>query len=64
MRNVETDLGRLNGAETRLGRRGRRLEPGMIVMTGSSITTKFPVAGDRIRFVIDGLGEVALEASR
>jgi 2-keto-4-pentenoate hydratase len=47
-----------------LNRRGRRLEPGMIVMTGSSITTKFPARGDRVRFVIDGLGEVALEAAR
>jgi 2-keto-4-pentenoate hydratase len=36
----------------------------MIVMTGSSITTKFPEPGDRVRFAIDGLGEVALEASR
>jgi len=41
-----------------------RLEPGMIVMTGSSITTKFPGPGDRVRFVIDGLGEVVLEAAR
>ena len=47
-----------------LNSRGRRLEPGMIVMTGSSITTKFPAPGDRLRFVIDGLGEVALEAAR
>jgi len=47
-----------------LNRRGRALERGMIVMTGSSITTKFPVPGDRVRFVIDGLGEVALEAAR
>jgi 2-keto-4-pentenoate hydratase len=47
-----------------LNSRGRRLEPGMIVMTGSSITTKFPAPGDRVRFVVDGLGEVALEASR
>jgi len=36
----------------------------MIVMTGSSITTKFPGPGDRVRFVIDGLGEVVLEAAR
>ena len=36
---------------------------GMIVMTGSSITTKFPVPGDRVRFAIDGLGEVALEVA-
>jgi 2-keto-4-pentenoate hydratase len=47
-----------------LNGRGRRLERGMIVMTGSSITTKFPAPGDRVRFVIDGLGEVALEAAR
>ena len=47
-----------------LNRRGRALERGMIVMTGSSITTKFPVLGDRLRFAIDGLGEVALEAAR
>jgi 2-keto-4-pentenoate hydratase len=47
-----------------LNSRGRRLEPGMIVMTGSSITTKFPSPGDRIRFAIDGLGEVVLETAR
>jgi len=47
-----------------LNRRGRMLERGMVVMTGSSITTKFPAPGDRVRFVIDGLGEVALEATR
>ena len=47
-----------------LNSRGRRLELGMIVMTGSSITTKFPSPGDRIRFVIDGLGEASLDATR
>ena len=47
-----------------LNRRGRRLEGGMVVMTGSSITTKFPAPGDRVRFAIDGLGEIALEAAR
>ena len=47
-----------------LNRRGRRLERDMIVMTGSSITTKFPAPGDRVRFVIEGLGEATLEASR
>jgi 2-keto-4-pentenoate hydratase len=36
----------------------------MIVMTGSSITTKFPAPGDRVRFAIDGLGEISLEAAR
>jgi 2-keto-4-pentenoate hydratase len=47
-----------------LNRHGRMLRSGMIVMTGSSITTKFPVQGDRVRFAIDGLSEVALEAAR
>jgi 2-keto-4-pentenoate hydratase len=47
-----------------LNRRGRTLQRGMIVMTGSSITTRFPVPGDRVKFVIEGLGEVALEAAR
>src|SRR5215813_8479155 len=47
-----------------LNRRGRRLERDMIVMTGSSITTKFPAPGDRVRFAIDGLGEISLEVDR
>jgi len=47
-----------------LNRRGRMLGRDMIVMTGSSITTKFPAPGDRVRFAIAGLGEVALEAAR
>jgi 2-keto-4-pentenoate hydratase len=47
-----------------LNRRGRILERGMIVMTGSSITTKFPAPGDRVRFAIEGLGEASLEVAR
>jgi 2-keto-4-pentenoate hydratase len=47
-----------------LNRRGRALERGMIVMTGSSITTKFPAPGDRVRFAIEGLGEASLEVAR
>jgi 2-keto-4-pentenoate hydratase len=35
-----------------LNRRRRTLARDMIVLTGSSITTKFPSAGDRIRFAI------------
>jgi 2-keto-4-pentenoate hydratase len=46
-----------------LNRRGRTLERGMIVMTGSSITTKFPAPGDRVRFAVEGLGEVRLEVA-
>jgi 2-keto-4-pentenoate hydratase len=44
-----------------LNGRGRMLERGMIVMTGSSITTRFPNPGDRVRFAIDGLGEASVE---
>src|SRR6266700_1813533 len=44
-----------------LNRRGRMLGRDMIVMTGSSITTKSPSPGDRVRFAIDGLGDAALE---
>ena len=44
-----------------LNQRGKMLQKDMIVMTGSSITTKFPQAGDELRFSIDGMGEVALE---
>ena len=44
-----------------LNRQGRMLTRDMIVMTGSSITTKFPAPGDRVRFAIDGLGEVQIE---
>ena len=47
-----------------LNGRGGMIRRRMIVMTGSSITTKFPAPGDRVRFAIDGLGEVALEAAR
>src|SRR5947209_7981932 len=47
-----------------LHHRGRVLERGMVVMTGSSITTRFPAPGDRVRFVVEGLGEVALEVAR
>src|SRR5437867_411341 len=47
-----------------LNRRGRMLERGMIVMTGSSITTKFPAPGDRVRFAIESLGEIVLETTR
>jgi 2-keto-4-pentenoate hydratase len=44
-----------------LNHRGRALARDMIVMTGSSITTKFPAPGERIRFAVDGLGEIRLE---
>jgi len=47
-----------------LNGRGRMLGRDTIVMTGSSITTKFPAPGDRVRFAIEGLGEIALDVAR
>ena len=44
-----------------LNRRGKSIARDMIVMTGSSITTKFPAAGERFEFSIEGLGGVQLE---
>jgi 2-keto-4-pentenoate hydratase len=46
-----------------LNARGGALRAGMIVMTGSSITTKFPSAGQHLRFAIDGLGEIAMRVT-
>lgn len=44
-----------------LNQQGKMLEREMIVMTGSSITTKFPNAGDYLSFLVEGLGDVRLE---
>lgn len=38
--------------------RGEILRAGEIVMTGSLVPTRFPAAGDRYRFSLDGLGTV------
>lgn len=43
-----------------LKRRGKQLKRDMIIMTGSSITTKFPKADDSFKFSIDGMGEIEL----
>lgn len=43
-----------------LAARGRQLEVGQWVMTGSVVTTKFPKAGDLYRFEIDRLAPVEL----
>ena len=42
-----------------LASRGATLEAGMIVMTGSTLATQFPDAGDRFVYEIQGLGAVA-----
>ncbi len=43
-----------------LNDRGETLRSDQFVMTGSSIVTQFPVAGDELVFTIDGLGEARL----
>ncbi|MBT6272521.1 MAG: hydratase [Chromatiales bacterium] len=41
--------------------RGEVLSAGSFVMTGSSITTRFPAPGDNYKFEIAGLGDVSAE---
>lgn len=43
--------------------RGRPIEAGMIVITGSVVTTVDIAAGERLDFALDGVGEVSLGAS-
>lgn len=43
-----------------LSRRGQGLRRGDLVITGSLVTSKFPVAGDRLRFDAGALGAVEL----
>lgn len=43
-----------------LAKRGLGLERGMVVLTGSIVTTKFLVPGDRARMTVEGLGEAEL----
>jgi 2-keto-4-pentenoate hydratase len=44
-----------------LHQRGRTLKKGEFVITGSLITSKFPKAGDQVRFNAEGVGEIALQ---
>ena len=41
--------------------RGAALKRGEFVITGSLITSKFPNAGDAVRFTVEGLGAVSLD---
>lgn len=43
-----------------LASQGKILERGMIVMTGSIVTTYFPNPGDQLHFAVDGLGDAAM----
>lgn len=46
-----------------LAGQGRPLEPGMWVMTGSTLRTRFAAAGDRAVYSIEGLGSVSVEVT-
>lgn len=41
--------------------RGKTLKAGSIVSTGNIATVRFPIAGERYRFSLDGLGSVEVE---
>ncbi len=43
-----------------LAGRGKELRAGMLVMTGSIVSTKFLNAGDRAAFTFEGLGDISL----
>lgn len=43
-----------------LASQGKILGRGMIVMTGSIVTTYFPNPGDQLHFAVDGLGDAAM----
>ena len=43
-----------------LAARGRSIEPGHIIMTGSAVRTRFPTPGDEARYEIEGLGSVSV----
>ncbi len=43
--------------------RGRPIESGMLIITGSVVTTVDIAPGERLDFVLDGVGEVSLRAT-
>jgi 2-keto-4-pentenoate hydratase len=53
-------LNALSWLANKLARAGTPLARGMVVMTGSIVSTRFPVAGDEIEVEISGLGRAAL----
>jgi len=44
-----------------LNARGQMLKAGEFVMTGSTMKTRFPTGGERIRYTLEGMGAVAAE---
>lgn len=47
-------------AANELSAQGRPLETGMIVMTGSTLKTRFPGPGERFLYEVDGIGSVQM----
>jgi 2-keto-4-pentenoate hydratase len=54
-------LNALTWLAEKLAAAGTPLRRGMVVMTGSVVATKYPVAGDRIEIEVDGLGRAELQ---
>ena len=46
-----------------LASQGKQLRAGMIVMTGSTLATRFPIAGEACRYEVEGLGSVSATMS-
>ena len=46
-----------------LARQGKRLKAGEVVMTGSTLATRFPEPGDEYRYEVEGLGSVTATLS-
>ncbi len=46
-----------------LAGQGKQLRAGMIVMTGSTLATRFPIAGEACRYEVEGLGSVSATMS-
>jgi 2-keto-4-pentenoate hydratase len=46
-----------------LASQGRQLRAGMIIMTGSTLATRFPAAGEEYSYAVEGLGTVSATLS-
>ena len=53
-------LAALAWAANTLSAQGRALEAGMIVMTGSTLKTRFPSAGERFLYEVEGIGSIQM----
>jgi 2-keto-4-pentenoate hydratase len=46
-----------------LASQGRSLKAGDVVMSGSTLATRFAKPGDQVVYAVDGLGEVKISVS-